>query len=543
MQTYQDMVESFRWEDVLEELGWAGRRHVNLAQTIVDRHAAGPLANETALVWLGRGGENRSLSFRDLSEESSRFANLLTRLGVKKGDRVAVFMPRIPETFVAMLGAFKAGAVYVPIFTGFGPDGVRYRLAHSGTKVLCTHHEHRAQVPDGVAGRIVCVAPPGATLETGDIDFHAAISSESADFDAVPCRRDDPAAIIYTSGSTGQPKGGVIAANLLCAIWPYIRFGVDLRPRTDLFWPTGDPGWGYGLCCYLAGLAMGGRVLAVQANPTAQDCLDILEGFGVTNLATTPTLLRSLMALGEDKVHGAKGKPRAISSCGEPLNGEVVEFFRRVWQVTPMDHYGATEFALPVGNYNAAAMDVKPGSMGLLSPGYQMAVVDEEGHELPFGETGLIAQKTDKNSLYWMRYWDDDAATAELRRNGWSCVGDLARRDKDGYFWFEGRADDMIKSAGYRIGPFEVESAILEHPAVAEAAVVGKPDALKGHIVKAFVVLNSGMEGSTELAEEIANLVKTNLGNHQYPRDVQFVPDLPKTQTGKIQRFLLRERA
>jgi acetyl-CoA synthetase len=446
---------------------------------------------------------------------------------VRKGDRVATYLPRVPETFVAILGILRAGAVFVPIFTGFGPDGVRYRLQHSGAKVLCTHPEHRAQVPDGLVSHVVY---------PGDWD------DESATFTPVPCRRDEPMAIIYTSGSTGQPKGCVIAVNMLAAIWPYIRYGVELREKEDLFWPTGDPSWGYGLCCYLPAFAAGATVLSVQANPGAQQCLQILAKYRVTNLATTPTLLRSVMAMGEAEVARTAVAVRAISSCGEPLNSEVVEFFRRVWRATPMDHYGATEFSLPIGNYNAIDMEVKAGSMGLPCPGFSMAVVDGAGRELPIEEVGLVGQRSSEGNRYWLGYWNDEAGARELRHGDWVCTGDLARRDQDGYFWFEGRSNDMIKSSGYRIGPFEVESCILKHPGVAEAAVVGKPDSLKGEIVKAFVVLKSPAAASEALKGEIAELVKRDLGRHQYPREVEFIDELPKTQTGKIQRFILRGR-
>ncbi len=528
--SYEATIKSFNWNDVLAELGWMNRDTVNIAETIVDQHRFGAGADATALIWVGKDGREQAISYRALSESSSKFANLLVRLGVRKGDRVATYLPRVPETFITILGILKAGAVFVPIFTGFRADGIRYRLEHSGAKVLCTHPEHRAQVPDGLVSHVIR-------------DVYEEIASESAAFAPVPCRRDEPAAIIYTSGSTGQPKGCVIAVNMLAAIWPYLRYGVELREKEDIFWPTGDPSWGYGLCCYLPAFAAGARVLAVQANPSARQCIEILATHGVTNLATTPTLLRSLMALGEEEVRATPVRVRAISSCGEPLNGEVVEFFRRVWGVTPMDHYGATEFSLPIGNYNAIEMEVKAGSMGLPCPGFSMAVVDEAGREVPAGKTGLIGQKSSDASRYWLRYWNDETATKDLERGGWVCTGDLARRDEDGYFWFEGRSNDMIKSSGYRIGPFEVESCILKHPGVAEAAVIGKPDALKGEIVKAFVVLKPHMKANDRLADEIAGLVKRDLGRHQYPREIEFIDELPKTQTGKIQRFLLRQRA
>ncbi|MBN9265478.1 MAG: AMP-binding protein, partial [Hyphomicrobium sp.] len=289
-------------------------------------------------------------------------------------------------------------------------------------------------------------------------------------------------------------------------------------------------------------LARGATLVSLQPNPTPELSLSILERYGVTNLATTPTLLRGLMALGEERVRPSRSRLRAISSCGEPLNAKVVEFFRNAWDITPMDHFGATELALPIGNYNALDMEVKAGSMGLPSPGYQMAIVDEAGNTLQSGAIGLLASRSTANNRYWLSYWEDPAASQDLVRNGWIVTGDLARRDHDGYFWFEGRAGDMIKSAGYRIGPFEVESALLRHPAVAEAAVVGKPDELRGEIVKAWIVLRPGFSGSDGLSKELVELVRDTLGRYQYPREIVYVASLPKTETGKIQRFMLRER-
>jgi acetyl-CoA synthetase len=248
------------------------------------------------------------------------------------------------------------------------------------------------------------------------------------------------------------------------------------------------------------------------------------------------------MALGERAVRARPAQVRCASSCGEPLNAEVVSFFRAVWGVTVMDHYGSSEQGLVIGNLAAVDMVVKPGSMGLPLPGSRMAVVDDDGAEVPTGTVGQIATAPNPAGYYSLGYWNDPARTQELMRGGWMTIGDLGRRDADGYFWFEGRADDVIKSAGYRIGPFEVESAILEHPAVAEAAVVGKPDALRGHIVKAFVVLRPGATAAPSLTDEIVDLVKTRVGRHQYPREVEVVSQLPKTESGKIQRFLLRER-
>jgi acetyl-CoA synthetase len=347
--------------------------------------------------------------------------------------------------------------------------------------------------------------------------------------------------LLYTSGSTGPPKGVQIATNFPLAVHPWLTLGLDLR-ADDVFWPTGDPGWGYGLIGYMGALALGVPVIVHEAAPAAALALERISALGVTNLATTPTLLRGIMALGEVPLHAHPARVRCASSCGEPLNAEVVEFFRRAWGVTVMDHYGSSEYGLVVGNLAAVDMIVKAGSMGRPLPGSRVAIVTDDGAEAAPGVVGQIALAPSETGYYSLGYWNDAGRTRDLRRGGFLTIGDLGRRDDDGYLWFEGRADDVIKSAGYRIGPFEVESAILAHPAVAEAAVVAKPDALRGHIVKAFVVLRPGAAASATVGDEIVDLVKARVGRHQSPREVEIVRELPKTETGKIQRFLLRER-
>jgi acetyl-CoA synthetase len=537
---------AFRWEDTLRALGWTSDGRVDLARTIVERHAG---SGRAALRWIGKTGAARTLGFHELARLSAQVAGWLRSRGLREGDRVAGFLPRVPETLAIMLGTWKAGGVYVPIFTGFGRDAIAFRLRDSGAKVLCTHSEYRSRVPapmpEGVAILTISASDEPSSGEGaaarvgGDADFHEAIASQLASAQPSERRRDDPAVILYTSGSTGPPKGVQIAANFLAAVHPWLIYGVDLR-ADDVFWPTGDPGWGYGLICYMLALAMGVPVMCHEAAPSPEYALRRLHEDGVTNLATTPTLLRGIMALPAESLRRWPVRLRAASSCGEPLNAEVVTFFRRHWGVTVMDHYGSSEFGLPVGNCGALDMEVRPGSMGLPLPGSTMAIIGDDGHEVASDTVGHIGMRPNPEGYYSLGYWGDVERTAAMSRGGWLTCGDLGRRDADGYFWFEGRADDVIKSAGYRIGPFEVESAILGHPAVAEAAVVGVPDALRGQIVKAFVVLRAGHAASPALREEIVELVRTRVGRHQYPREIEFVPALPKTETGKIQRFLLR---
>ena len=538
--SHAEACRAFRWEDSLRALGWTRDGPVDLGWTIVDRHAG---RDRAALRWIGKSGASRTQSFDELARLSAQVAGWLRSQGVRDGDRVAGFLPRVPETIAIMLGTWKAGGVYVPIFTGFGADAIEFRLRDSGAKVLCTHGDYRSRVPALEPGgpAILTISGSGARA-AGDADFYEAVEGRPADAGRAERRRDDPAVILYTSGSTGPPKGVQIAANFLAAVHPWMLYGVDLRPD-DVFWPTGDPGWGYGLICYMLALALGVPVVCHEATPTPEYALDRLSVDGVTNLATTPTLLRGIMALPAEMLRRWPLRLRAASSCGEPLNGEVVTFFQRHGGVTVMDHYGSSEFGLAIGNCNALEMEVRPGSMGLPLPGHTMAIVDDDGREAPAGTVGQIALRPHSEGYYSLGYWGDAERTAAMRRGGWMTIGDLGRRDTDGYFWFEGRADDVIKSAGYRIGPFEVESAILHHAAVAEAAVVGAPDALRGQIVKAFVVLRAGHTPSAELRNEIVELVKTRVGRHQHPREIEFVSALPKTETGKIQRFLLRSAA
>jgi acetyl-CoA synthetase len=535
--SYVDALRAFEWGSVLRELGWQNQSAINLGHTIIDRHAGGP---GTALHWLGKDGSRASMSYREMRALSNKVANLLCSLGVGKGDRIAGILPRVPETIAVMIGTWKVGAIYVPIFTGFGSEAIAFRLHNCEAKLAFTHQEYRERVGGVADVEVVTIAgPAGEGVRQGDHDFRGAIRDQDEAFDARPCRRTDPAVILYTSGSTGEPKGVPIASNFLAAIRPYMRFGVDLKP-TDLFWPTGDPGWGYGFVCYHVALSMGVPVVSWEATPTPETFLQFLQAERVTNLATVPTLLRGVMALGADKVAPYDLKLRCISSCGEPLNSEVIRFFQETLSITPKDHFGSSENGLPLGNFNALDIEVKPGSMGLPMPGFKMSIIDEDGRELPPNAVGHLAQRPSEEGCYALGYWKDPERTGELFRHGWITAGDLAYRDEDGYFWFKGRADDVIKSSAYRIGPFEVESAILHHPAIAEAAVVSKPDPLKGSIVKAYVTLRPEYVGGPALVGEVQDIARRMVGDHAYPREVEVIDSLPKTESGKIQRFKLR---
>ena len=537
---YEDARRGFRWESVIQELGWDHGQAINVGRTIVDRHAA---EHKVALYSVAANGELTISTYRQLERRSNQVANLLRSLGVKKGDRVAGVLARRPETIAIMAGVWKAGGIYVPVFTGFAGEAVRMRLQSCGARVVFVHYDHRTRVGNPENVTVVTIAGwQGLGLERGDVSFWHALRGQADRSVVEPCSRSDAAIILYTSGSTGDPKGVEIAANFLASVRPYMRFGLDLQ-ATDTFWPTGDPGWGYGLVCYHAALSMGVPVLSYEGAPTPEAALQLMQEYKVSNLATVPTLLRGIMALGARKVAGYDLSLRATSSCGEPLNSEVVRFFQDTLGVTPADQFGSSENGLPLGNFNALNVEIVPGAMGLPMPGFDLAIVDEDGREVPDGTVGYLAQRPSTEGYYALRYWNDPDRTAHLVRHGWIIAGDLARRDEAGYYWFEGRSDDVIKSSGYRIGPFEVESAILHHPAVAEAGVVGKPDPLKGQIVAAYVILKPGQTRTPALVREIQDTARRLVGNHAYPREVEIVDSLPKTESGKIQRFKLRTPA
>jgi acetyl-CoA synthetase len=475
--SYREACHNFEWGSALAELDWKeGNEAINLGHTIVDRHAKG---HRVALYSFGKDGSSSILTYRELKALSDKFANLLRSLGVEKGDRVAGILPRVPETLAIMIGTWKAGGIYVPIFSGFGRDAIDFRTKHCGAKVVCTHAQYRSKLPiwDRSERTVITIGGNrGLGLQRRDVSFWQGVMDQPESCELAPCSRRDPAVILYTSGSTGEPKGVQIASNFLTAMRPFVHYAADLRPD-DMFWPTGDPGWGWGFVCYHAALSLGIPVVSHEAVPTAELFVDLLESQQVTNLATVPTILRAVMAAGAEKLASRKLSVRCISTCGEPLNAGVVKFFQDTIGIAPRDQYGSSENGVPIGNFGTVDAPVKPGSMGKPMPGYEMSVVDEHGREVAVGSIGYVAQRHSPEGYYSMGYWHDADRSRDLYRNDWLVVGDLAKRDAEGYFWFEGRADDVIKTSGYRVGPFEVESAILNHPKVAEAAVVGIQDA------------------------------------------------------------------
>lgn len=537
MPSYADAVAQFRIEAAAAHLHGDLARGLNACVECCDRHAA---SGATALDWIDINGRQHSFSFAQMQALSARVANLLVAQGVKPGDVVAGLLPRTPELVATILGTWCAGAVYQPLFTAFGPKAIEHRLHMSEARLVVTNIANRAKL-DEIADcpQVATVLQPGELLPAGDLDFRAALDAQSASFEPVLRKGTDLFLMMSTSGTTGLPKGVPVPLRALLAFCAYMRDAVDLRAE-DRFWNIADPGWAYGLYYAITGpLLLGHATTLYEGSFTVESTYDVIDRLGITNLAGAPTAYRLLMAAGPEAAAPVKGKLRVVSSAGEPLNPEVVRWFDAALAAPIHDHYGQTELGMVVNNHHGLAHPVHPGSAGLAMPGYRVAVIDDANHELGPGQPGNLAIDIAQSPLLWFGgYWRQDTPAIA---GGYYRTGDNVELEPDGSISFIGRADDVITSSGYRIGPFDVESALIEHPAVSEAAVIGVPDPERTEIVKAFVVLSRGYEAGQDLADALSQHVKRRLSAHAYPRAIDFVEALPKTPSGKIQRFVLRK--
>ena len=521
--------------------------YFNFAYDITDKYAEDP--NREMMFWVGEDGTERHLSYAHFRDRSAQIGKALLKVGLKPGDRVLIVMSRVPEWWESMLGMIKAGIVAMPGTTQLTPKDILYRLQSSRAKAVITDSDNapkfdevraQGQYP-GLESMIVVGGP-----REGWLDYEQIVAAESTDNTRLSnTKSSDPLLLYFTSGTTGYPKM-VLHTHSSYPIGhqAFGRFWLDLQ-EGDLHWNMSDTGWAKAAWSSFFGpLNMGVSLFVhnTKGRYSAKFTLDLLNKYGVTVFCAPPTVYRMLVV--EDLTKHNLGKLRACVGAGEPLNPEVIESWKKSTGMTIRDGYGQTETCLLAGNFPTPDMPVKPGSMGKPAPGYIVDVVDEEGQILPPNKEGDIAVriKPERPVGIFQEYWNNPAATEASIRGDWYITGDRAYRDEDGYLWFVGRADDVILSAGYRIGPFEVESALVEHPAVVEAAVVGKPDEVRGEIVKAFVILNQGYEGTPELAAEIQKFVQQITAPYKYPREIEFVTELPKTISGKIRRIELRER-
>ena len=542
---YEAARGEFSWDDIYAEADWDAPEEFNIGHEVCDRHADG--TGKVALEYAGTDGERETLTFDDLAERSNQFANVLESEGIERGDRVFTYLPRVPAHYVALVGTLKRGAVFGGVNERFGPDGIAYRLGDCNGRAVVTTSENRETVEraleDVPSVETVITVDRGDGIADGDVDFEEAMADASAEYEAAKTGSEDNALLYYTSGTTGLAKGVLHKHRWVAGVAATQRYAVDLQ-EDDLYWSTADLGWLTGPINALGAWFWGTSQLAYEGEFSPEKWADLLDEFPISVLFSVPTAYRMLRT-NEDVLSGVDLDLRHALSIGEPLSAGVVEWGEQALDVTILDTYGQTETGNMVIN-NYPTMELRPGSMGKPLPGVESAIVDPEtGEVLDPGETGEIAHRGEF-PCFFAEYWENPEKTDGCFVDGsdgeWYLSGDLAHLDDDGYFWFEGRADDVILSSGYRIGPFEVESSLGEHPAVAEAAVVPKPDTERGNIVKAYVVLTGEHGPSDDLAEELQTHVREELSAHEYPREVEFVDDLPKTVTGKIRRTELRDR-
>lgn len=537
---YETFRATFRVEDLASQFAGNLQTGLNVCYECCDRYAG---TNKPALFWESKDGRSASYTFDELQALSARFASFLREQGIGPGDRVAALLPRIPELLVVTLGTWRAGAVYQTLFTAFGPKAIEYRLERSGASLVVTDSANRPKL-EGISGLppvMTVAAEHTDTLRDGDFNFWDVVSRQPATFEPVMRKADDPFMLLFTSGTVGLAKGVAVSLKALLSMMAYMRYGIGLREE-DAYWNVADPGWAYGLYYAVVGPLLLGHATTFYDGPfTVESTYHMLEKYHITNLAAAPTAYRLLLAAGEEPARQIKGQLRTANSAGEPLNPEVIRWFEQHVGCSIYDQYGQTELGMVVCNYHTVQSTRHPGSMGQPLPGFRVVLLDEQFHEVGPGQSGQLAIDRAQSPLYWFPgYWQQE--TTSCYAGPYYLTGDTAELNADGTFTFVGRADDVITSAGYRIGPFEVESCLIEHPAVAESAVVGKPDLERTELVKAFVVLRPGYAATPELTTELEQFVKQRLSAHAYPREVEFVSALPKTPSGKIQRFLLRQQ-
>jgi acyl-coenzyme A synthetase/AMP-(fatty) acid ligase len=524
--------------------------YFNFATDVIGKWASDP--NKLAMLWIGQNGEERQLTFAQFAERSSRAANAFARLGIQKGDRVLVMLPRIPEWWESVLGLMKIGAIPIPSTTLLTPKDIQYRAGVAEVAAFITDSEG-AEKFDQVRSecptvKVAILVEPNADVggREGWTSYQQVFDEASPEFTGPKTRSDDACLVYFTSGTVGYPKM-VLHTHASYPIGHTItgRYWLDLH-EDDLVWNLSEMGWAKAAYSNLFGPWIMGAAMFIQdarGKFNALETLEMLHKYPITTLCAPPTAYR-MMVLDEPMAYLKANPPKALRYCtgaGEPLNPEVIKIWRDVTGMTIRDGYGQTETVILCANF--PPLEVKPGSMGKPSPGFDVSVIDHDGSELPPNKEGDIAVRVKPQRPIWLfkEYWRNPDATSACIRGDWYITGDRAYKDEDGYFWFVGRADDVIISAGYRIGPFEVESALKEHPAVAESAVVASPDEMRGEIVKAYVILAPGYTRSPELASELQEHVKRVTAPYKYPREVEFVDSLPKTISGKIRRVELRE--
>ncbi len=530
--TYEEVMKAFQWKvpafynigvDVCDK--WAGQRY------------------RLALIYEDEKGAVEKYTFWDLMRLSNRLANALKASGIGPGDRVGILLPQCPETALAHIAIYKIGGIAIPLFTLFGPEALEYRLGNSGAKAVITDGSNLGkiwEIKEHLPELKLLIVTRGEAME-GVVDFWQAVEKGSPHFTPVRTRADDPALIIYTSGTTGPPKGALHAHRVVLGHLPGVEFFHNFFPKKDdLYWTPADWAWIGGLIdVLLPSWHHGVPVVAFRAKKfDPEQAFHFIAKYGIRNAFMPPTALKIMRQVKEPRTR-YDFEMRTIGCGGETLGEELLQWGKEVMGLTINEFYGQTEVNLVVGNCSEI-MENKQGSMGRAIPGHRVEVVDENGQVAPIGQVGEVAILR-PDPVMFLEYWGNSKATEEKFIGDWSLTGDLARKDEHGYFWYVGRKDDLISSAGYRIGPAEIEDCLIKHPAVFMAGVIGAPDPVRGEIVKAFIVLKPDFSPEQALKQEIQQFIKTRLAAHEYPREIEFLSELPLTATGKIMRKDLRK--
>lgn len=540
--SYEETYKNFNWEDLNQNFSWNETGRVNMAYEAIDKHAKSHRKNKVALYYQDENRKEK-YTFKEMKEFSNKAANVLKNYGdVEKGDRVFIFMPRSPELYFTLLGAVKLGAIVGPLFEAFMEGAVRDRLEDSEAKVLITTPELLERVPLNDLPALKTVFLVGENVEDGGklVAFNPLFEQASKKLQIEWLGREDGLILHYTSGSTGKPKGVLHVQNAMVQQYQTAKWVLDLK-EDDVYWCTADPGWitgtAYGIFApWLVGAS--NVVLGGRFSPEAW--YETLENYGVTVWYSAPTAFRMLMGAGNEALKKYDlSALRHILSVGEPLNPEVIRWAMKVFQLRIHDTWWMTETGGQV-ICNYPCMEIRPGSMGKPIPGVKAAIVDNEGNEVPPYTMGNLAIKKGWPAMMRAVWNNPQKYESYFMQGDWYVSGDSAYMDEDGYFWFQGRIDDVIMTSGERVGPFEVESKLIEHAAVAEAGVIGIPDPVRGEIIKAFIALREGYEASDELKEDIRQFVKKGLAAHAAPRQIEFRDKLPKTRSGKIMRRVLK---
>ncbi len=536
LKNYQRIYQGFDWKEVEKELDFFEGGKFNAAYNAIERHAQSELKNKVALYWISDDGtEGKKFTFNEINRLANKFANLLLNLGVDRGDRVFIFLPRVPELYFGFLGILKTGAIAGTLFSAFQEQALFDRLGNSGAKVLLTSKE--------LLSRVASVRRKLPALKHVILidDLAKKLGKESGEFKTRKMNLDDPAFMLYTSGTTGKPKGVIHVHRALIHQYMTAKYVLDLK-SDDVYWCTADPGWVTGIAYEILGnWALGVSTVVYAGRFDPATWYSVIDSYGVTVWYSAPTAIRLLQAAGDKLVKKySLSSLRHLCSVGEPLNPEPIKWSLRVFGKPFHDTWWQTETGgMMITNY--PGMPLKVGSMGRPVPGVVAGIIDEKGNEVkPLVEGDLAVKKGWPSMMSTI--WRRPKKYKSYFIKAWYVSGDRAYKDRDGYFWFVGRADDVIKTSGERVGPFEVESALVAHESVVEAGVIGKPDPIRGQIVKAFVVLKTGIRETEELKAELSEYVKKHLAGHSYPREIEFIDHLPKTRSGKIVRRMLRAR-